>query len=112
MVKYTKNNFYALKVILLTKCTTYVKHWHRLVCNQRHNYNASRSTNWRLYLEPIMGLMRGFGGKCLPKDTLALRELARELNVDYDILDAMQSDNAALRNIPTGKPSDVITEDD
>ena len=59
-----------------------------------------------------MGLMRGFGGKCLPKDTLALRELARELNVDYDILDAMQSGNAALRNIPTGKPSDVITEDD
>ena len=64
------------------------------------------------HLEPMMGLMRGFGGKCLPKDTLALRELARDLNVDYDILDAMQSDNAALRTIPTGRPSDVITEDD
>ena len=59
-----------------------------------------------------MGLNRGFGGKCLPKDTLALRELARKLKVDYDLLDAMQSDNSALRSIPTGKPSDVETEDD
>ena len=59
-----------------------------------------------------MGLNRGFGGKCLPKDTLALRELARNLGVDYEILDAMQSDNAALRNKVTGKASDVVTEDD
>ena len=50
-----------------------------------------------------MGLNRGFGGKCLPKDTLALRELARNLRVDYDLLDAMQSDNSALRVIATGK---------
>ena len=64
------------------------------------------------HLEPIMGLMRGIGGKCLPKDTLALRELARSNGVDYDILDAIQSDNAALRKISTGKSSDVVTEDD
>ena len=64
------------------------------------------------HLEPLMGLNRGFGGKCLPKDTLALRELARNLGVDYEILDAMQSDNAALRNKVTGKASDVVTEDD
>ena len=113
MVKYTKNNFYALKVIF---------------ANQMHDICQALGIDWSVikdiittpqdqqigdsHLEPIMGLMRGFGGKCLPKDTLALRELARELNVDYDILDAIQSDNAALRNIPTGKPSDVITEDD
>ena len=48
----------------------------------------------------------------MPKDTLALRELARNLGVDYDLLDAMQSDNASLRALPTGKPSDVSTEDD
>ena len=48
----------------------------------------------------------------LTKRYLGLTELARGLNVDYDILDAMQSDNAALRSIPTGRPSDVITEDD
>ena len=64
------------------------------------------------HLEPLMGLMRGFGGKCLPKDTLALRELAKELGVSYAILDAMQNDNQRLREIATGKQSDVVTEDD
>ena len=59
-----------------------------------------------------MGLARGFGGKCLPKDSIALRTLARELDVDYNILDAIQNDNERLRKILTGKKSDVITEDD
>ena len=113
MVKYTKNNFYALKVIF---------------ANQMHDICAAMGIDWSnireivttpqdqpigdSHLEPMMGLMRGFGGKCLPKDTLALRELARNLGVDYDLLDAMQSDNASLRALPTGKPSDVSTEDD
>ncbi len=113
MVKYTKNNFYALKVIF---------------ANQMHDICNAMGIDWSVirdiitapqdqligdsHLEPIMGLNRGFGGKCLPKDTLALRELARSLGVDYDILDAMQSDNATLRNIVTGKSSDVTTEDD
>jgi UDP-glucose 6-dehydrogenase len=51
-------------------------------------------------------------GKCLPKDTLALKELAQRNGVDYDILEAIQSDNAALRKIFTGKSSDVVTGDD
>ena len=64
------------------------------------------------HLDPIMGLRRGFGGKCLPKDSQALLVLARNLGVDYQILDAMQSDNAKLRDILTGLPSDVSTQDD
>ena len=113
MVKYTKNNFYALKVIF---------------ANQIHDICESMGIKWSVikeiittpqdqpignsHLTPIMGLKRGFGGKCLPKDTLALRELAREQGVDYNLLDAIQSDNNALREIFTGKSSDVITEDD
>ena len=113
MVKYTKNNFYALKVIF---------------ANQMHDICKAMGIEWSVisniittpqdqpigdsHLNPIMGLNRGFGGKCLPKDTLALRELARNLGVDYDLLDAIQNDNAALRNIATGKSSDVVTEDD
>ena len=113
MVKYTKNNFYALKVIF---------------ANQMHDICEAMGIKWSVireiittpqdqpigdsHLEPLMGLNRGFGGKCLPKDTLALRELARNLRVDYDLLDAMQSDNSALRSIATGKSSDVETEDD
>lgn len=113
IVKYTKNNFYALKVIF---------------ANQMHDICSAMGIEWSVireiitapqdqpignsHLEPLMGLNRGFGGKCLPKDTLALRELARKLNVAYGLLDALQSDNRALRGIPTGMPSDLDTEDD
>mgnify|MGYP001347669259 FL=1 len=113
MVKYTKNNFYALKVVF---------------ANQMHDLCESMGIKWSVvkdiittpqdqpigesHLNPIMGLKRGFGGKCLPKDTLALRDLARKQGVDYNLLDAIQSDNKALREIFTGESSDVITEDD
>ena len=63
-------------------------------------------------MDPIFGLYRGFGGKCLPKDSLALGVLAESLGVKYDIMDAMQRDNARLRELLTGKPSDVVTNDD
>ena len=64
------------------------------------------------HLDPIFGLNRGFGGKCLPKDNMALAVLAESLGVKYDFIDAIQSDNAKLRGILTGKESDVSTNDD
>ena len=64
------------------------------------------------HLDPIFGLNRGFGGKCLTKDSNALRVLAKELGVNYDLFDALQTDNARLRGILTGKESDVETQDD
>ena len=113
LVKYAKNNFYSLKVIF---------------ANQMYDICKAMGVEWEIvrdiitapqdqpigesHLEPMMGLMRGFGGKCLPKDTLALRELAKELGVAYTILDAIQNDNQRLREIATGKHSDVATRDD
>ena len=113
MVKYTKNNFYALKVIF---------------ANQMFDICQKLGIDWKVitdiitapqdqligpsHLEPMMGFSRGFGGKCLPKDTLALKGFAKSLGVDYDILEAMQSDNSRLRDIETGFASDVVTEDD
>jgi UDP-glucose 6-dehydrogenase len=64
------------------------------------------------HLDPIFGLKRGFGGKCLPKDSMALGVLANDLGVKYALMDAIQQDNAALREIMTGRPSDVVTNDD
>ena len=113
IVKYTKNNFYALKVIFANQmydiCEALGVDWSvvKNIITAPQNQPIGDS-----HLEPIMGLRRGFGGKCLPKDTLALRELAHGLGINYNILDAMQSDNNTLRKIPTGKPSDVATEDD
>ena len=64
------------------------------------------------HLDPIFGLSRGFGGKCLPKDTMALKVLAEKLGVKYAWMDAIQRDNAALRGVLTGRESDVETQDD
>ena len=113
LVKYTKNNYYAMKVVFANQmydiCQAMGVEWSTIkeIITTPQDQPIGDS-----HLEPLMGLNRGFGGKCLPKDTLALRELARNLGVDYDLLDALQNDNAALRNILTGKASDVITEDD
>ena len=113
LVKYTKNTFYAVKVIFANQlydiCEQMVEDWYTIrdmiTAEQAQPIGPSP-------LDPIYGLYRGFGGKCLPKDCLALGVLAEELGVKYDIMDAIQTDNAKLRTILTGKPSDVVTNDD
>ncbi|MBT4066040.1 MAG: UDP-glucose/GDP-mannose dehydrogenase family protein [Euryarchaeota archaeon] len=113
MVKYTKNNFYAMKVIFANQmydiCQAIGVDWSKIrdIITTPQDQPIGES-----HLEPLMGLNRGFGGKCLPKDSLALRELARNHGVNYALLDAIQTDNTALREKSTGESSDVITEDD
>jgi UDPglucose 6-dehydrogenase len=41
--------------------------------------------------------LRGFGGKCFPKDLLALRGLAKKKGVDTGILDAVWAKNTKIR---------------
>jgi len=43
--------------------------------------------------------LRGFGGKCFPKDLLALIALAQKKNVDTKILDAVWSKNLKIRKV-------------
>ena len=113
LVKYTKNTFYALKVTFANQmydiCQGMGEDWYAIrdiiTADQAQPIGPS-------HLDPIFGLRRGFGGKCLPKDSSALGVLADELGVKYAIMDAMQTDNEALRDMLTGKPSDVVTNDD
>jgi UDPglucose 6-dehydrogenase len=113
LVKYTKNTFYALKVTFANQmydiCEGMGEDWYTIrdiiTTEQAQPIGPS-------HLDPILGLRRGFGGKCLPKDSLALAVLAEDLGVKYEIMGAMQADNATLRDILTGKPSDVVTNDD
>jgi len=113
LVKYTKNTFYALKVTFANQmydiCEAMGQDWYAIrdiiTAEQAQPIGPS-------HLDPIFGLRRGFGGKCLPKDSLALGVLAEELGVKYNIMDAMQEDNNTLRDLLTGKPSDVVTNDD
>lgn len=43
--------------------------------------------------------LRGFGGKCFPKDLLALRGLSKNLNIDTTILDAVWKKNLKVRKV-------------
>jgi UDPglucose 6-dehydrogenase len=113
LVKYTKNTFFALKVIFANQmydiCESLDEDWYKVMeiitAEQAQPIGPT-------HLDPIFGLNRGFGGKCLPKDTMALKVLAEELGVKYSWMDAIQEDNAALRGVLTGRESDVETLDD
>ena len=113
LVKYSKNTFYALKVIFANQmydiCNALDEDWYTVkdVITAEQSQPIGPS-----HLDPIFGLMRGFGGKCLPKDSHALSILAEKLGVKYQLLDALHYDNQNLRSIETGKPSDVETMDD
>lgn len=113
LVKYTKNTFYAMKVTFANQlydiCQALDEDWGaiRTIITAEQAQPIGPS-----HLDPIFGLRRGFGGKCLPKDSLALGSLAETLGVKYDFMDALQHDNQRLREIVTGKPSDVVTNDD
>jgi len=113
LVKYTKNSFYAVKVIFANQlydiCQGMGEDWYKIrdiiTAEQAQPIGPS-------HLDPIFGLNRGFGGKCLPKDTIALGVLAEGLGIKYDLMDAIQTDNQRLRGVLTGKESDVVTLDD
>ena len=113
LVKYTKNTFYAMKVIFANQmydiCQELEEDWYKIreVITTPQDQPIGES-----HLDPIFGLNRGFGGKCLPKDSQALAVLAESLSCKYELLEAIQKDNEKLRTIYTGKPSDVVTNDD
>ncbi len=43
--------------------------------------------------------LKGFGGKCFPKDLLALRAMAKEKGVDTKILDSVWAKNTKIRKV-------------
>ncbi|MEC8242536.1 MAG: hypothetical protein VX023_02335 [Candidatus Thermoplasmatota archaeon] len=113
LVKYTKNTFYAMKVIFANQmydiCQALDEDYYKIkdIITTPQEQPIGDS-----HLDPIFGLNRGFGGKCLPKDSQALAVLAESLSCKYELLEAIQNDNENLRGILTGKPSDVVTNDD
>jgi UDP-glucose 6-dehydrogenase len=41
--------------------------------------------------------LRGYGGMCLPKDTQALAALMNELDLDYNLINSIHSDNTKFK---------------
>lgn len=95
MVKYFGNAFYALKV-------AYANQMYDLCQTMGIDYEQVKEC---AKAEPWMGThhweifhkgYRGYGGKCLPKDTRAIAHLAKDAGVDLSLLHAAEAYNTAL----------------
>ena len=96
IVKYAKNSFYAMKVI-------FGNHFQRLANNLEQDWGVVKRIITHpqergivdSHLDEIEGKM-GFGGSCLPKDTIAIRAKFEELGLEAGLLDSILSDNEKL----------------
>ena len=96
LTKYIENSYYAMKIAF---------------CNQMYDLCDSMVIDWNTVreawqLDPRVNPMhtavfkddRGFGGKCFPKDTLALEALSKAKGVPATILTEVLAYNNKLRN--------------
>jgi UDPglucose 6-dehydrogenase len=101
MIKYMTNSFLALKV-------TFANELYDLAEALDIDYDAVRegvAADARIgpsHLNVMDGGYRGYGGKCLPKDTKALLELAERLGVPLRLLRTADRVNASL--MPSDAP--------
>lgn len=96
MVKYMANTFLATKTIFANEMK-------ELATKLKINYDDvkkmvaadPRIGEWGLSVTPFGGV----GGKCYPKDTVALLGLAKKLKIDLSILDSAWKKNLKIRKI-------------
>jgi len=96
LVKYFGNAFYALKV-------TYANQMHDLCTAMGVDYDhvkeCGQAEPWigNQHLDIFHKGYRGFGGKCLPKDTRSIIQLGDSLGIDLSVLKAAEAYNNALQ---------------
>lgn len=107
MVKYFGNTFLAIKVIF--GCQMY-----ELCQKLGIDYEAVRETGSAdprigpSHLDVFHGGYRGYGGKCIPKDTRALLQLADALGVDLSVLrQAEEFNNLLMKEQGIENPEDL-----
>jgi UDPglucose 6-dehydrogenase len=96
MAKYAANSFLAVKVSFANELFD--------ICDRlRIDYASVKEmvgADARIgtsHMDVFDAGYRGYGGKCLPKDSKALLDLARSVDVDLDVLRAADRVNARLR---------------
>ncbi|HLF79262.1 MAG TPA: hypothetical protein VJB57_17410 [Dehalococcoidia bacterium] len=94
-VKYMENSFLALKVAFCNEVFD--------LCGRLGvDYEQARflwTRDWRIgESHTLVTQERGFGGKCLPKDVAALCEVARDLGVPLEVMEAAQRSNDRVRS--------------
>lgn len=96
MVKYMANCFLATKVI-------FANEMHEICQKLGLSYQEVKKlvvADHRIFNSHLdVTTERGFGGKCLPKDLLALRALAKSLGSDTKLLDTIWEKNLKIRKI-------------
>ena len=93
------------------KCTIFAKEWAKTGTPFGTSSRRPSTADWPSHLDPILDCVEGLG-EMPAKRQFGAGRVAEELGVKYAIMDAMQADNANLRGMLTGKPSDVVTNDD
>ncbi|MEN9557745.1 MAG: hypothetical protein RL141_114 [Candidatus Parcubacteria bacterium] len=96
MAKYMANMYLAQKVMFANEMAA--------VCDalgiQYADVKSIVVADHRIYDSHLdIHAPRGFGGKCFPKDLIALRGRARELGVDTDLLSAVWESNKKIRTV-------------
>jgi len=102
IVKYMENSFFATKI-------TFSQEMYDLCIKVGADWNSVRE-GW--LADPRVGRMhtavfpenRGFSGKCLPKDTSALRHYMKKNKCDYTLMDAVIKKNKRLLKLNKRKP--------
>jgi UDPglucose 6-dehydrogenase len=96
LTKYMTNSFLAIKV-------TFANEIYDLACALGADFDTVRdavAADVRIgpsHLEVMHGHYRGYGGKCLPKDTKALMQLGEQLGVPLRLLEAADMLNGLLQ---------------
>jgi len=99
MVKYFGNTWFAMKVVFAEQmfdlCQALGVDYNRVKEAAAADKRIGRS-----HLTACHGGYRGYGGKCLPKDTKALIQRARSLGVEMSLLEKVDEINAILNQMP------------
>jgi UDPglucose 6-dehydrogenase len=95
MAKYVANSFLAVKVSFANEIFDLCDRM-RIDYADVRDIAAADERIGASHMDVLDGGYRGYGGKCLPKDTKSLLDLARSLRIDLRVLAAADAVNAEL----------------
>lgn len=96
ILKYFNNTFAALRIVFANILYEVCE---KLECDYskvKDSYVLTGKTV-DLYLD-VNKKLRGYGGMCLPKDVLALASVLEDLNLDFNLIKSIDSDNKKLNS--------------
>jgi UDPglucose 6-dehydrogenase len=107
MAKYVANSFLAVKVTFANEVFDLCE---RLGIDYApvRNIAAADARIGPSHLDVFDAGYRGYGGKCLPKDSKALLDLARAAGVELQVLRAADGANETLRRTPAAPPAPSV----